>query len=256
MKKRIITVLLISCLALYVAGCGTKIEEPTAGTAIEVETDEHSEKSGEMSSEMEPTITPALASDNGDGVDNQIIISASAAAEIDMVNLPEGIIGIKSESKPNKALQQLIIDYYEIPKDFYDTTRYYYNYVDLNNDGTDEIFVVVIGPYTSGTGGSSALWVIESAGELHVNQDFTIVNTPVIVSDTVTNGAKELIIPYYGGGAESQYSVLTCSDGFYPRVADGKMIDSLNEVTGTAIIANDMLKEVEAGIWGLNLKSE
>lgn len=276
MKKRIIRVFLFSCTALYMVGCGTKTNDTASDSKIKTDTAENSNLSMELNEEeveidreevastdgiadtsvVGATVTQTPASENSDGATEQIIKTASAAAEIDMVSLPEGITGLKAESKPNKELQQLIIDYYEIPKDYYETTRYYYNYVDLNGDDSDEIFVVVMGPYTSGTGGSSALWVVESAGKLHVNQDFTIVNTPVIISDTVTNGVNELIIPYYGGGTESKYSILACKDGYYPIVPDGKMVNSLEGIKGTAIIANDMIKEIEAGIMGLNLLSE
>ncbi|AFS77538.1 hypothetical protein Curi_c04630 [Gottschalkia acidurici 9a] len=176
--------------------------------------------------------------------------------EIPMINLPKGIRGIKSETSVNQSLRDLIIEYYQIPEEYYETTRYYYNYVDLNKDGVNEIFVVVMGPYTSGTGGSSALWVVENGGKLHVNQDFKLVHTPVVISDTVTNGARELIVPYYGGGVEDQYSIMTCSDGAYTRVSDGTKVKTLESVTGDAIIANDIIAEVEAGNMGLNLLSK
>lgn len=153
-------------------------------------------------------------------------------------------------------MRKLIIDYYEIPEEYYESTRYYYNYVDLDDDGEDEMFVVVMGPYTSGTGGSSALWVTTNSGKLHVKQDFTIVNTPVIVSDNLTDGVHDLIVPYYGGGAQSQYSILEFQSDSFPRVSDGKMSETLDGVTGTAIIANDIGEEMEQGIKGINLLDE
>ncbi len=69
-----------------------------------------------------------------------------------------------------------------------------------------------MGPYTSGSGGSSALIVYPVSDELHVNQDFTLINTPLIISDQMTKGAKEIIAFKSGGGAVSEYVVLTCSD--------------------------------------------
>ena len=243
MKKKIVLGLLLGSFAIYAWGCGTSVKH-TVSTETNIVT----------------TVTPAASSTDktGTGVDSKQEDTfsgkkVSAATEIDMVTLPEGIKGMKAESKPYPELAQLITDYYEIPEEYSETTRYYYNYVDLNNDGENEIFVVVMGPYTSGTGGNSALWVVESAGKLHVNQDFTIINTPVIISDTISNGAKEIIVPYYGGGTESQYSVLECIDGYYTRVPDGRMIKTLEGIKGTAIIANDIIKEIEANIMGLNL---
>ncbi len=265
MKKKMLTVVLIGCLTVYTVGCGTKEfnteSENTSNAQVnDVISEEPSNESQEeviptKSAKAEENNTSKSETENSNQNTNQTVAVASAA-DVDMVSLPEGIKGLKAETTPNIELQQLIIDYYEIPEDFYETTSYDYNYVDLDGDGTDEIFAVVRGPYTSGSGGSSALWVIESAGKLHVNQNFTLVNTPIIISDTVTNGLKELMIPYYGGGAESSYSVLVGKDGLYPRVPDGKMIESLDGITGTAIIANDKIKEIEAGIMGLNLLSE
>lgn len=264
MKKKMLTVVLIGCLSLYTVGCGTKESKTETDNKVTTEANEVISEAPNKESQQE--VIPAEAvneevndsksetEDSNKGA-NQTVAVASAA-DIEMVSLPEGMKGLKAETTPNIELQQLIIDYYEIPEDFYETTTYDYNYVDLDGDGTDEIFAVVSGPYTSGSGGSSALWVIESAGELHVNQNFTLVNTPVIISDTVTNGLKELMIPYYGGGAESSYSVLVGKDGLYPRVPDGKMIETPDGITGTAIIANDKIKEIEAGILGLNLLSE
>lgn len=186
---------------------------------------------------------------------DEIIGEVQKTGDIPMVELPSGIKGLKAESVPNKELKNLIIEYMEIPEDFYEATHYYYNYVDLDNDGTKEIFVMVTGPYTSGTGGSSALWVSENAGKLHVVQNFTLVNEPIIISDTIKNGFHELVVPYYGG-EKSQYSVLSYQNGEYLNVPDGKIIDTLDGITGTAIIANDIIKEVEAGTMRFNLISE
>jgi hypothetical protein len=270
MKKKIVLGLLLGGFTIYAWGCGTGVKDRGSETSVnqnvltedsEGQTEEAfaGDKAASTETDIAPTETPAgtptdtAGEAEGKQEDTSSGKKVSAATEIDMVSLPEGIKGMKAESKPYPELAQLISDYYEIPEEFADTTRYYYNYVDLNNDGENEILVVVMGPYTSGSGGSSALWVTENAGKLHVNQDFTIVNTPVIISDTVTNGAKEIVVPYYGGGAESQYSLLKCVDDYYTRVPDGKMIKSLDGITGTAIIANDIPKEIEAGIMGLNL---
>lgn len=128
--------------------------------------------------------------------------------DVPMVELPKGIQGEKAETQRLEELRKLIITYYEIPKDYHESTKYYYNRVDLDDDREEELFVIVMGPYTSGSGGSNALLVTNNGGELHVKQDFTIVNTPIIVSDKVTNGVHDLIVPFYGGGAQSQYSIL------------------------------------------------
>ncbi len=163
-------------------------------------------------------------------------------------NLSDKIIGVYAESKPNAKLEKTIIDYLEIPEEYLSKTMYYYNYVDLNGDGADEILTVVMGPYTSGTGGSTALHIVQTPDmEMHVNQKFTLIQTPVIISDKVTKGCKEIIVMRSGGGAEANYVVLTASDGQYKDVNDGTVIKDLKGVSGTAIMSNDILKDMEEG---------
>lgn len=162
--------------------------------------------------------------------------------------LAENIIGVYAESERNEELEKTIINYLDIPKEYWARTKYYYNYVDLNVDGKDEIFVVVMGPYTSGTGGSTALHVIQTGSTgMQVNQKFTLIQTPIIISDKVTKGCKEIIFRNSGGGAAGNYVVLTASDGQYKTVNEGTVIKSLEGVSGTAIISNDIIKDMEEG---------
>lgn len=162
--------------------------------------------------------------------------------------ISENIIGVYAESEPNVELEKTIIDYLKIPEEYLAKTKYYYNYVDLNSDGKDEIFVVVIGPYTSGTGGSTALHIIQTGTMgMQVNQEFTLIQTPIIISDKVTKGLKEIIVMNSGGGADGNYVVLTGGDGQYKTVNEGTAIKGLEEVSGTAIISNDILKDMEEG---------
>lgn len=179
--------------------------------------------------------------------------TGEATLEVPMVELPSHITGMKSETEANEKLSKIIKEYYDIPVEDYESTTYYYNYVDLDNDGNQEIFAVVIGPYTSGSGGSSALWLVENGGKWHVNQAFTLVNMPVIISDNITNGYHEVVVPYYGGGQESSYAILKYKDGLYTRVSDSETVKTLDKITGTAILTNDIPAERDAGIVANNL---
>ncbi len=167
--------------------------------------------------------------------------------ESSLYNFPSGISEQIAEVEKYPALENLIISHYDIPEDFYDTTRYYYNYVDFNNDGTDEIFVVAMGMYTSGSGGSSALIVSKDNDALTVDQNFTLINTPVIISDSEINDTKDIIVMRSGGGADSAYVKLTAANSRYNTVNDAEVIESLNDVTGTAIISNDIVADIENG---------
>lgn len=185
-----------------------------------------------------------------------IAMAATKNKEINIVDLPKGINAIKAETKAHLPLQQLIIEYYKIPTEDYKTTKYFYNYVDLNQDGNNEIFVFVMGAYTTGTAKNKALWVFEKEGKLTVRQDFTLVTPPIIISDTITRGVRELIFPYHKEGTKPQYSVLSCYDGHFPLISNGKIINTLDGITGDAIIANDIVTETAAGIEAFNLVSK
>jgi hypothetical protein len=84
--------------------------------------------------------------------------------------------------------------------------RYFYNKIDLNNDKIPEIFVYLLGPYFGGTGGQgAAIFKIEN-GNYKLTDKFTLVRIPVIVSDNMTNGWKNLIMSVSGGGVKPFYA--------------------------------------------------
>ncbi|KAF5078533.1 hypothetical protein [Oscillibacter ruminantium] len=174
--------------------------------------------------------------------------SASAKDTENLLNdwLPQGVKQVMAETEPLPELARAIVEEYEIPEEEWANTKYYYNYVDLNDDGTDEIFAVVIGPYTSGTGGDSGMWLIPYAG-MAVSQTFTLIRTPIIISDTMTGGAHDLIFQRSGGGGETEYVRLTCSDGTYSNPSDAEVVEDISKVEGTAILCNDVAADMESG---------
>lgn len=165
--------------------------------------------------------------------------------------LPEGVTPTKAETEPNELLKQTIIDYYAIPEEYLEQTKYYYNYVDLDSDGAEEILAVIIGSYTSGSSGSSALWCREEDGEMQIYQAFTSINTPIIVTENATNnqetGAKGLILYRSGGGAETELVQLICKDGSYTNVWEAEAVVDFETVKGTAIICNNLMEDMESG---------
>ena len=241
-KKKVFGSCLLAAALLAMVGCSNKVSNTSKGVQEVVS--------------AESIISQQSEEKNNAAPDTVNTVEEEVENEVSMMELPKGIQGKKAETEKIEELRNLIISYYEIPKEYYESTRYYYNYVDLDDDGEEELFVVIMGPYTSGTGGSSALWITTNEGKLHVKQDFTIVNNPIIVSDNLTNGVHDLIVPYYGGGAQSQYSILEFQGDSYPRVSDGKISKDLEGVTGVAIIANDLGEEVDQGIMGINLLEE
>ena len=156
--------------------------------------------------------------------------------------LPEGTELCLSQTEPLPELAERIGEIYQIPEEEWGDTRYYYEYVDLNDDGVEEILAVVIGMYTSGSGGDSAL-LVQPAGGMNVTQRFTLVRMPILISDQKTDGAHDLIVLRSGGGSEPAYVRLTCTDGIYSNPADGEVLESLEGITGRAILCDDVMAE-------------
>ncbi len=150
--------------------------------------------------------------------------------------LPGGVKRVAPETKPLPALARAIVAQYGIPRAEWQHTRYRYNYVDLNDDGVQEIFAVVDGPYTSGTGGSSAVWGRLRNGRFILYQTFTLVRTPVLVTDRAANGlphgGRALVMRRSGGGMPPELVRYVCRDGEY--VAEPAA--SVADVTGIAIL--------------------
>lgn len=173
--------------------------------------------------------------------------------------LPKDIKQEFSETEPNEQLRQTIVDHYQIPEDAWESTKYYYNYVDLDVDGKEEIIAVVIGSYTSGSGGDSALLLSETDGKLAVEQAFTLVSTPIIIAEDGTSGLtsdkKVLILKRTGGGAEAEIVGLSSSDGVYTSVSDAEVIENPDMVKGTAILCNNLIHDMESGNY-LTLKAQ
>lgn len=152
-----------------------------------------------------------------------------------------------SEDKENTELAKAIIDKLDLDQEAAKETRYYYNYVDLNDDGVKEIFVELVGSYTSGSGGDTAIIFTDNNGKLEEVEEFTLIHNPVIISDEKTNGWKNIIVPKSGGGAKQEYVALKYNGKNYSNVNESNTIDSIDNISGIAIISNDMAKDIEQG---------
>lgn len=152
--------------------------------------------------------------------------------------LPEDMPQILSETEPDRMIRDAVAEYFEIPREEWEDVRYYYNFTDLDDDGTDEIFALAVGSYVSGSGGSSAL-ILKNDGT--VVQSLTTVNAPVVVSDEMTNGYHNLVVERCGGGADTEAVVLRASeDGVYENVPDSQETADLSTLTGVALFCDDM----------------
>ena len=213
-----IAVISLILSSLTMAGCGQK----TPSTADEENTNVKSEDStkGESISKGEEKII-LLDNDN--------------------------IKSILSETASNSELEKALIDEFDLTDEQAKETRYYYNYVDLNDDGKNEIFAEVVGPYTSGSGGNSAVIFKDNNGVLEEVDDFKFVRNPIIISSNKTNGWNDIICESSGEGTIKKYVVLKYDGEDYSDVEESQTIDSIDDVSGSAIISNDMEYDIKNG---------
>ena len=155
-----------------------------------------------------------------------------------------------SETTVNPRVASAISTYYQMTPEQLAKTRYFYNYVDLDGDGHNEILALAVGPATSGTGGSSMLW-LDPENNMKVLQAFTLVHAPILIEDSMTNGHKNLVLRRYGGGAKDEIVRLEYIGGRYQTVNEGQPVAtaaSLKDLKGVAILCDDMSFDKGNGI--------
>jgi polar amino acid transport system substrate-binding protein len=111
-----------------------------------------------------------------------------------------------ASSIPDAALEQAILkaspDYTaEAMADFGSEARYVAESVDLNGDGTDEVFVYLLGPYFCGSGGCTMMLFARTGRGYGLVDTFPITRKPVIVLESTTGGWADIVRAESGGGA-------------------------------------------------------
>lgn len=159
-----------------------------------------------------------------------------------LLNSSNSIDYVYSETERDIKLERALVKELALEKDE-DNVRYYYNKVDLNEDGKPEIFAYLVGSLVCGTGGCSAVIFKQENEQYTVLSKFTLVNNPVIISNSKTKGYRDIIMHVSGGGIES-FSALIRYDGTTypsnPSIQPKVMPDT--KVNGIAIIADDITK--------------
>lgn len=149
---------------------------------------------------------------------------------------------IDAEVRPNDAIRRAVISSFDIPKKDWKTTKYSYNFMDLDHDGRMEALVLVQGPYTSGTGGDTLLILKEKDEGWEEDQAISIVHAPILVAAPgeldLPSDRKILILKRSGGGAKEAYVVLTSHDGKYITVGEAEEIKD-QEIHGTLLLVQN-----------------
>ena len=127
-------------------------------------------------------------------------------------------------------------------------TRYYYDRVDLNEDGTEEILAVVVGEYTECDGGDPAVILEQNAQGYQVLESFAYVRTPVYVSDAMSDGWHDLIFPAHGGEEGTGFRGFHYQDSVGYQNANMEFMDDMDEnFCGRRIIADNFIDDMDKG---------
>lgn len=174
------------------------------------------------------------------------LVQMFVAAEDD-----EDVPTIMSEFAEETEYPELAIflsEYYQIPAETQTETRYYYNYIDINEDGTDEIFAIVIGEYTEQDNGDPALLLTaEADGSFAVIKSFDGVHTPILISEELTNGWHDIIYQVYGRDTDDGYL------SWYYDLEKGydaestELLESIPSVSGIEILSNNLIDDMDKG---------
>lgn len=111
-------------------------------------------------------------------------------------------------------------------------------YIDLNNDGIKDALVLMNTPDWCGTGGCS-LFVFQGGEEKFqfVSQS-SLINQPFTISETQTNGWRDLVVEVSGGGAKAETVALKFDGKVYPSNPSLESpITSENTVEGVKVFS-------------------
>ncbi|WP_155814979.1 hypothetical protein [Bacillus coahuilensis] len=144
---------------------------------------------------------------------------------------------VKSEKEKNCELEVAIYNDFEL-EGYENSTRYYYNRIDLNGDDKLETFVYLTGPFVCGTGGCSGAIYEMDDGEYKMVTRFSLVRTPIIVMNSFTNEWRDIVMYVSGGGVEGEYRLLRFSGSGYP--SNPSIVEAIEEdsIFGTGIISD------------------
>jgi len=117
-------------------------------------------------------------------------------------------------SKQEDSLKLFLQDYLaESHSDDRESTRYFPAFVDLKDDGTQEVIVYVTGSFWCGSGGCTTLVLAPKGASYEVVTHATITRPPIRVLATKSNGWHDISVGVRGGGIQPGYEAELPFDG-------------------------------------------
>lgn len=266
MKKKVFTkkisLLLICIMAVCFVGCGSNNSgagdteatpspsassdtAPTGGdTGTQDDVVAGSETGMGNDSASGNTANADTSDVNGAGT---LATGTAQASEANPIN--DRITGWYSETLRYPILEDEIVDELNYENLDLSNTRYYYNFVDLNGDKKDEIIVQLVGEYSTTDDGDTLLIVEQKKpysddedDGFDIKEQYTGFVNPVIISDHTTNGYKDIIFMNKDG---KSYSKIVYKDDGYQKMSDAEKLDNINDVSGVALLCNDIAADAE-----------
>lgn len=216
MNRNVLGLLYMAGALVLLVGCGGKREEN--GTELEKQVTGTEQK------------------------DREFFLPAAEDADVPVVTSEF------AETKEYPELAAFLISYYQIPEEYVSETRYYYNYVDLDDDGVQEIFALVVGEYTQVPFGDPALILsVEAEGTFGVIESFEGVRTPVTIAEHTTNGWHDIIYREYGRGAEDGYRICryNIEGGYQTELSE--VVSEKEPQSGNEILSNNLIDDMDKG---------
>ena len=122
----------------------------------------------------------------------------------------------RQDLKP--ALQKAITQFIQAEKVPIDEEHTFFaDFVDLNGDSTPDALAILTGPYWCGTGGCTMLVFQGEDKNFNLVSSSTLVRPPLTVSETKTEGWRDLVLTVSGGGVPAKTVALKFDGQKYPR---------------------------------------
>lgn len=257
-----VSLLLVCLMAVCFVGCGgnggttnngttnngTTEATPSADTGTTTGSDNGTLDDVASGSETGTGNTTNTDTSNVNGA-GTFATGTAQASEANPIN--DNIRGWTSETLRYPILESEIVDELDYENLDLSNTRYYYNYVDLNNDGKDEIVVQLNGEYSTTDDGDTLLIVEQEREYLDGDDDgfdiiakYTGFVNPIIISDNTTNGYKDIIFMNPKSNPTTYSKIEYGKDG-YKKIKDAITITSLDDITGVALLCNDIAGDTE-----------
>ncbi|MBD1845948.1 hypothetical protein H6F89_21550 [Cyanobacteria bacterium FACHB-63] len=121
--------------------------------------------------------------------------------------------------------------------------RYLYNNIDLDGDRRSEVVVYITSD--CGSGGCPMLILQATGNGYRTVSRHTLVNNPIVISNTRTNGWRDIVLYVAGGGAKPSYHILKFEGSTYPsNPSTAPEVTPGTIVSGSAIVSDKLSPNV------------